>query len=64
MDELIAIPLAEYNHLKRCEAILRQHEDLWHDEEVHMSADCVWDSLTNNKYSKMVYEQETTTTGV
>ena len=64
MDELIAIPLAEYNHLKRCEAILKQHEDLWHDEEVRRSEDYVYDSLTNNNYSRIVYEQETTPTGV
>ena len=36
-EELIAIPLSEYEHLKQCEeTLLREHEQRIHDAELEM----------------------------
>ena len=64
MEELIAIPLAEYNHLKRCEAEAKTHESFWLTETLNIQVAEKFDQMLNNKYSTLVYEHEKKAAGV
>ncbi len=64
MEELIAIPLAEYNHLKRCELEAKKNETFWLTETLNTQVAEKFDHMTDNRYSIVVYEQEKTPAGV
>ena len=64
MEELIAIPLAEYNHLKRCEAEAKKNETFWLTETLNTKIADKFDKMSDNKYSTLVYEKENTPAGI